>query len=72
VTRLVVLETVVDSDAKVLAEVRQLDDRFLLSPWARRVAKVYLVPAHDDSDVSAPKGSERGRSGALKVINGAT
>jgi hypothetical protein len=66
-TRLVVLETAADPDVKVLAELRQLEDRFLLSPWARRVAKFDL-----ESPSEAPpagKGS-RSRSGALKVING--
>ena len=66
-TRLVVLETIVEPDVKVLAELRQLEDRFLLSPYARRVAKVVLESA---DDASAPATLSRNRTGALKVIHG--
>jgi hypothetical protein len=66
-TRLVVLETADDPDVKVLAELRQLEDRFLLSPWARRVAKVELdTPNASQTRVNPSKN----RTGALKVING--
>jgi hypothetical protein len=67
VTRLVVLETTEGLDAKVLAELRQLEDRLLLNPWARRVAKVEVVA---DKPESVRKSSGRSRAGALKVVTG--
>jgi hypothetical protein len=66
-TRLVILETADEPDVKVLAELRQLEDRFLLSPWARRVAKVDLEPP---SEAPASAKGSQSRSGALKVIHG--
>jgi hypothetical protein len=67
-TRLVVLETIEEPDARVLAETRQLEDRYLLSPWARRVAKAELDEPAAESATSSRSG--RSRSGALRVIKG--
>ena len=48
-TRLVILQTTAEvySDRGLLAEVRQLEDRFLLSPYARAQQRVVI----DDGDV---------------------
>jgi hypothetical protein len=69
-TRLVELAATKTDDVKVLAELRQLEDRFGLSPHARKVLGWGdLAEQQAPAPAAATKG---GRAGALKVITGAT
>ena len=69
-TRLVELSAAKTDDTKLLAELRQLEDRFGLSPHARKV-----LGWHDaEEQTLAPAATavaKDGRAGALKVITGA-
>jgi hypothetical protein len=68
-TRLVELAAAKTEDVKVLAELRQIEDRFGLSPHARKV-----LGWSDLTEPEAPApaaAAKDGRAGALKVITGA-
>ena len=67
-TRLVELAAAGSDDARVLAELRQLEDRFGLSPHARKVLGWELV--EEKPAAVGPVSSPGGREGALRVIAG--
>jgi hypothetical protein len=68
-TRVVELAATKTDDVKLLAELRQLEDRFGLSPHARKVLGWQDVD--EPAAPAAPAFAERdGRAGALKVLRG--
>jgi len=74
VTRLVELESIPagEIDVRLLAEVRQLEDRFGLNPYARRQLG-WRAPAEvEDRPEVAPGRSGSRRGDALRVITGGT
>ncbi len=55
-TRMVALQADPDahSDPKILAEIRQLEDRYLLNPYARRAQRIELVGDEEETvDIEA-------------------
>ncbi len=70
VTRLVELQSSaeVSSDSKLLAEVRQLEDRFGLNPYARR--QMGWKPAATEPAEPRRTAAQSRRTGAMKVIAG--